>query len=213
MTLHEYFFLMGRLYQQGVTSDFTPGLLQQFGGSLAIAASDSTKVRVDSDSIFNSPRNFAAARSTAIGLWNGHLTNMGDLMLNGMSPTRTILTYLAKFGAVPHRQLRLRRAVTTTTIVDGNGRQRTVAAWQLATLEFRNRVQRGSRVMSDTFGGISAFFALMITAEDWQHATPAEWDNAISVGELGQAIGSVASAHLDARQQRAENRRNATVQP
>ena len=170
------------------------------GGSLALAAQDRHRIQVDHNSVFGFSRRPADVWRAADMGWRRHVQQMSQLLTDGYSPTETIYLYLAKYHTKPHQPQQIRAALNNVLISDG----RSVSAWRAPTLEFRSRAHRGGDVMTNTFGGITTTVTLALTAEDWQNATPAEWDAALSAGEVVMVVGELLGAFADADTQRHE---------
>ena len=200
MELRQYLRLMGKLYFEGALSDFQPDSLKRFGGSLAICAKDVEHIRFDPNSILGMQRRMQDRWTAAEIGWRRHVGEIRTLLNAGSTPTETIHSYCARFQTAPHRPQQLAQALSRTMMANGNQ----TSAWKVATLESRQRFQRGSAVMRDTFGSIGTMCALAITAENWQRATPQEWDRALNFGDVARAVGELTGAHNDARQNRHE---------
>ena len=197
---------MGRLYFEGGRSSFSSELLQRFGGSLAMAARDVRHIRIDPNSVLGMQRRIEDRwRAAEIG-WQRHSREIREKMTRGESPTDAIFMHCAKYGTTPHTPGQLQQGLQQVASAHG-----TMSAWVLPTVQFRQRVQRGNAVMSDTFGAITTMAALAMSAEDWQHATPEEWDRALNFGEVGAIVGQLAGAHADARTQRRETNQTASA--
>ena len=207
MQVRQYLRLMGQLYFEGAISDFHPDLLSRFGGSLRMAGMDAEHARVDPASILHMERRIADRWTAARIGWQRHVDQIRSRLAGGTPPSAAIYQYCANCRTTPHSpaqlQLMLRREMMA------NGHQ--VSHWQVATLRFRERFDRGSAVMRDTFGAFATMTALAMTADDWTHATPEEWDRALSVGEIGVIIGTMAGAHADARTARHETHATASA--
>ena len=196
MEFKRYLRMMGKLYFEGAISDFHPNLLKRFGGSLAMCAGDVQHIRIDPDSWFGLERGTQDRWAAAGRSWHLHAAQIQVLLNAGNSPTDAVFNYCARFRTTPHTPAQLEQALMKVMMTNGS----VVSSWQVSTLEFRQRLERGSKVMKDTFGAIGALGALVVTAKDWQNATPQEWDRALNVGEVTAAIGQMAGAHADARQ-------------
>ena len=207
MEIQQYLRLMGRLYREGGRSGIRPDSLRRFGGSLAMVASDYHHIRIDPNSILGMERRIDDRRTAASIGWQRHYSKIQANINGGMSPTTAVFVHCAKFNTTPHRPGQLRQGLQQ--VMSSQGAQ--MSAWLLPTVEFRQRIQRGSTIMHDTFGAITTMAALAMTAEDWQHATPEEWDLALNVGEVGVVAGQLAGARHDARTQRQDTNRTASA--
>lgn len=198
MEFRRYLGLMGRMYFQGAYSDFDPRLLNRLGGSLAICARDVQHIRIDPASVLGMQRTMDDRYTAAHMGWRRHSAEIRSLLSAGGTPSDAIYSYCQRFGTRPHPPEQLQIAVMETE----NLNQGRIINWQRPTLELRTRMARSGQVMGDTFGAITTLGTLMMTADDWQHATPDEWNRALSAGELAVVVGALAGAHSDARQQR-----------
>jgi len=198
MQVRQYLRQMGRLYFEGAISDFHPNLLRQFGGSLAMAAQDTQHIRIDPNSWLGIERRIQDRWTAAQIGWRRHVQEIRTLLNAGTSPTNAVYRYCQTFRTTPHTPSQIQQSLQR--VMMSNGSQ--VSAWQVSTIEFRQRLRRGGQVMGDTFGAIGTMAALMMTADDWTRATPAEWDHALNAGEVAMVIGQMAGAHTDAHQQR-----------
>ena len=205
MELSQYLRMMGTMYVQGARSDFHPRLLRRIGGSLAICARDAEHIRIDPDSWLGMRRTFDDTWTAARVGWRRHAAHIRQLLNAGNTPSQAIFIYCERFGTTPHLPVQLELAIQSATTASG----REVPNWQSPTVELRARIVRSGEVMSDTFGAIATLSALIMTADDWQHATPEEWNQALSVGEVAVVVGAMASAHADARQQRQDTHASA----
>lgn len=209
MEFSEYMGKMGRLYFEGVTSDFSAALLQRLGGSLALAARDAHAVRVEEDALLgfiDLRRSPQQQWQQGMRRWQPHREGILALIRQGRSPNQAVYDYMRRFGTYPHPPRKLQEMLQPVMLSDGSQ----TSAWMVPTIEFRRRLARGASVMTDTFGALTTMTALAITARDWTHATPAEWDRALNAGEVGKLVGEMAGAHHDAREQWASTHREAS---
>ncbi len=206
MQIQRYLRLMGRLYFEGARSNFSPELLRRFGGSLAMAARDANHIRIDPDSILGMQRRTEDRWQAAEIGWRRHSRAICNKLARGVTPTEAIYLHCAEYSTTPHTPRQLQQGLQQVISTHG-----TMSAWMLPTVQFRHRLQRGSAIMSDTFGAITTMAALAMSADDWQHATPEEWDNALNAGEVGVIIGQLAGAHTDAHTQRQDTNRTASA--
>ncbi len=209
MEFRRYLRLMGKLYFEGAVSDFQPDTLKRFGGSLAICAKDVEHIRFDPNSMLGLQRRMQDRWTAAEIGWRRHVSEIQTLLNAGSTPTETIHSYCARFQTAPHRPQQLEQALSRTMMANGNQ----TSAWKVATLQSRQRFQRGNAVMRDTFGAIGTMCALAITADNWQRATPQEWDRALNFGDVARAVGELRSVHSDARQQRLDTNQLARSAP
>ena len=204
MQIQRYLRLMGRLYFEGGRSNFSAEALQRFGGSLAMVAHDVRYIRIDPNSVLGMERCIQDRwRAAEIG-WQRHSREIQGKLAQGVSPTTAIFEHCAKHRTTPHTPSQLQQGLQQ--VISAHG---TMSAWVLPSVQFQQRFQRGSAIMLDTFGAITTMAALVMTAEDWQHATPEEWDHALNFGEVGAAAGQLAGANADACTQRRETNQTA----
>lgn len=208
MLFNQYLTQMGRLYFEGVVSSFHPDLLKRIGGSLALAARDAHHVRVEEDAFLwiDMQRSVDARWQEGHRAWRPHREAIVQLVRRGRTPNQAVREYLRRFNANPHTPQQLSQMLQPTMMADGS----TASSWMVPAIELRRRVQRGANILTDSFGSITTMIALAMTARDFSNATPAEWDRALNVGELGKLMGEVAGAHTDARSQWADTHRDAS---
>ena len=201
MDFYHYLGKMRALYMEGVSSNFHPALLKDFGGIMKVAGHDADEVRIHKDKylgFIDVVRGPQERYNMAIRKWAIHQKRLIDLLKKGNSPTNAVYTYLRKFGAYPHKKNQMSSMLQKQMMGDG----RVYSAWMVPTIRFRQRWRKGSAVMKDTFGAIATMTALFITAEDWTKATPKEWDKALNVGQIGVLVGNMMGAHAGAHTQR-----------
>lgn len=194
MEFRQYMRLAGRLYFEAAISDFHPNLLRRFGGSLKLAGDGANRVRVDQDSILGMQRRTEDRWTAARMGWRRHADRIERRLHRGENPTQAVYNHMRENGTYPHRPSQLQPMLQRCMYNGGE-----CSAWMLPTIRFRQRLARGGNVMTDTFGALATMGALMITANDWQNATPEEWDSALNAGEVGVVLGQMAGAHTDAR--------------
>lgn len=209
MEFSRYLGLIGRLYFEGAISNFHPNLLRRFGGSLTLAGQDAQHVRVEENAFlwFDITRNPQELWDTAQAKWQRHSQAIRQSLAQGRTPSQAIYQYMRSHNTYPHTPTQAQQMLQP--VMDETGSQH--SAWMDSTIQFRRRVGRGARVMTDTFGALTTMAALMVTADNWQNATPAEWDRAMNAGEVGIIVGQMAGAHHDARSQWMQTHRDATA--
>ena len=197
--MHQYLDLMRALYFDGITSNFHPDLLRRIGGSLALAARDAHHVRVEEDAFLwlDMRRTGDALWQKSHRAWRPHREAIVQLISQGRTPNQALHEYLRRFNANPHTPQQLSQMMHITAMANGSN----ASAWMIPTIQMRQRIQRGANVMTDTFGATTTMIALALSARDFNHATPAEWDRAMDVGAVGALVGQMAGAHADARSQ------------
>lgn len=197
MEFPEYLRLIERLYFEAATSNFHPNLLRRFGGSLALAGNDMPRVQIEQDAVlyFDMPRHPQQQWDVARRLWAVRRDAMLRSISRGKTPGRAVFDYMREHNTTPHLPNQLRQALARVRGPDGN----TTSAWKVPTLQQFARTQRGNQVMTDTFGAVTTFIALAVTADDWTQATPEEWDSALNAGALAQLAGQVVSNFQDGR--------------
>lgn len=208
MNFREYLRLMGRLYFQAGISNFSAPLLRRFGGVFVVAAGDVEHIRIDPDSWFGMQRNTDDRWRAARAGWVRHTQTLEGLLRAGRTPNAAIYEFMHRHQTTPHTPRQMQAMLQPDMLADGSQSPH----WMVPTIRFRARLERGGRIMGDTFGAITTMVALAMTANDWQHATPAEWDRALTAGEIGIALGQMAGAHSDAHAARGEAQRRA-VEP
>ena len=207
MRFERYLRRLGQVYYEAAISDFHPDLLRRMGGIFRLAGTDAERVRVDHNSVLGLQRRTQDRWTAARVGWNRHSQAIREQLSRRVSPTQAVWNHFRRNHTSPPTPAQVDEMLQLDMISGG----RQVSRWMVPTLQFRDRVARGGRVMTDTFGAITTMGALIATADDWQNATPAEWDSALNAGEVGVVIGQMAGAHADARQVRADTQHDARM--
>ncbi len=194
MEFQQYLRHAGSLYYEAAISDFHPDLLRRFGGSLKLAGDNAIHVRFDPDSVLGMQRRTQDRWTAARIGWRRHADQIERRLHSGETPTQAIYNHMRAHGTHPHRPSQLQPMLQRQAYEGGE-----CSAWMLPTIMLRQRIARGANIMTDTFGALTTMTALVITANDWQNATPEEWDTALNAGEVGVVVGQMAGAHADAR--------------
>jgi hypothetical protein len=204
VTPQEYLRRLGQLYVEGVTADVSPRLLQRLGGSLALAGRDAEWIRFEHDALLgfiDVRRSRDEIERLARRRWGEYRAEIERHMAAGVPPRVAIERTMRRYGTVPHTHTQVAQMMTLTT-----GPAGTMSRWLYDIAALRQRFQRGMTVMRDPFGALATGAYLIATAENWTSATPAEWDRALTVGEVGMAAGRVAEAAASVPQARLQQR-------
>ncbi len=209
MSFHHYLNNMQLLYLEGVQSNFHPDLLKKIGGSMVLAAKDAQHVRIEKDKylgFIDAQRSLNERYNEARRKWKFHQTAIIKLIEKGETPSKAIYIYLGRFQSKPHTDNMLKSLLSKQMLDDGS----VYSSWMVPTIKFRRYWNKGSRIMSDTFGAITTISVLFFTAEDWTKATPEEWNHALNAGEIGILVGNLAGAHADAGKLKTDMNYNAS---
>lgn len=207
MRFETYLRKVGQVYFEAAKSDFHADLLRRMGGVFKLAGDDAERVRVDHNSVLGLQRRMQDRWTAARMGWNRHAQAMRNDLSRGQTPTQSVWSHFQRSNTSPPTPAQVEEMLRPDMISGG----RQVSRWMVPTIQFRDRFNRGSGVMRDTFGALTTMGVLIATASDWQNATPAEWDRALNAGEVGVAIGQMAGAHADARQVRADTRHTTSM--
>lgn len=195
MEFGRYLSVMGTLYFQGATSAENPDLLRRYGGALKLAGDNANHIRVDPDSILGMQRRTQDRWMAARIGWRRHADQIERRLHRGETPTQAVFHHMRDHGTYPHTPDQVQSMIGESMTEGGV----TCYNWQVEAVNFRRRLQRGAGVMGDTFGAITTMVALACTADSFSNATPEEWDRALDAGAVGQNVGQMVSAHMDAR--------------
>ena len=207
MQFNRYLRSLGRVYFEAAISDFHPDLLRRMGGIFILAGNDSERVRVDPDSILGMQRRIEDRWTAARVGWNRHSQQIQQRLRRNETPTQAIWHHFQQFRTTPQTPEQVQQMLQPQMLANGSQ----ASAWMVPTIQFRERLQRGGRVMGNTFGAITTIASLTMTARDWQNATPEEWDRSLGHGEVAIVVTDMVGAHTDARAARQQMQHDANM--
>ena len=187
---------LGTLYVQGVRSsnEFSQSSLRRLGGALALASID-REIVIERESawqrIFNESGMYNRRLSFARTRWQVHRENILRKINQGTPPAYALRDYFRQHGGShPHSQKATHDMIQTTSSPLG-----TMPSWQYNLIELRNRVHRALNTLSDnTFTALATTLHIVATANDWEKATPHEWETAVVFGEAFAPVSDAVDA-------------------
>lgn len=215
MDFQQYRLECRKAYVYAVMSGSAPLLLSRFGGAIAIAAKHVNSLWIERGGslwgLANRDREPDEVRRLANRRWTLVEREIAAEIQAGHPPTHAVRDVMQRYGTWPHtiEQIRL-----LMRIEDDPTGGPPAPSWVVDLRINSARLGRSSETMANTFGAIFTTVALIATAENWTNATPAEWDQAVDIGQAGVNLGELGGAVAGMGEARAVHQgMGANVQP